>query len=67
MTLVGVAQSGGKTVSLSQYTGKPVVLIFYEGSSCIRCAGQLNSFARKASEFANARIELVAIGTDTPE
>ena len=43
------------------------MLIFYEGSGCIRCAGQLNSFAQKARDFANANIELVAIGTDTPE
>jgi peroxiredoxin/N-acetylneuraminic acid mutarotase len=57
----------GKTVSLSQFKGRPMVLIFYEGSGCLRCQEQLNSFARKAKEFADAGVELVAIGTDTPE
>jgi peroxiredoxin len=59
--------ASGKTVSLSQYKGRPVVLIFYEGSGCIRCRGQLNSFAQKAREFADSGINLVAIGIDTPE
>ena len=62
-----LSDASGKTVALSQYKGRPVVLIFYEGSGCIRCAGQLNSFAQKARDFANANIELVAIGTDTAE
>jgi peroxiredoxin/N-acetylneuraminic acid mutarotase len=57
----------GNTVSLSQYKGRPVVLMFYEGSGCIRCAAQLNSFARKAREFADGGIALVAIGTDSPD
>jgi len=59
--------ASGKTVSLSQYKGRPLVLIFYEGSGCIRCAGQLNSFAQKARQFADGGINLVAIGTDAPE
>ena len=42
-------------------------MIFYEGSGCIRCAKQLNSFAQKAREFADAGIDLVAISTDTPD
>ena len=62
-----LSDASGKTVSLSQFEGRPVVLIFYEGSGCLRCAEQLNSFSGKAREFADAGIELVAIGTDTPE
>jgi peroxiredoxin len=57
----------GKTVSLERYKGRPVVLIFYEGSGCLRCAKQLNSFTQKAKEFADAGIDLVAIGTDSPD
>ena len=44
-----------------------MVVIFYEGSGCIRCQEQLNNFAQKAREFADAGIDLVAIGTDTPD
>ncbi len=44
-----------------------MVVIFYEGSGCIQCVEQLNNFAQKAREFADAGIELVAISTDSPE
>ena len=44
-----------------------MVLIFYRGSGCIQCMKQLNSFARKAREFAVAGIDLVAISTDSPD
>jgi peroxiredoxin/N-acetylneuraminic acid mutarotase len=62
-----LSDASGKTVSLSQYQGRPVVLIFYEGSGCIRCSRQLNNFAQKAREFAASGIILAAIGTDSPE
>ncbi len=43
------------------------MLIFYEGSGCLRCATQLNAFAQNAQEFADSGIALVAIGTDSPD
>jgi peroxiredoxin len=43
-----------------------LVLIFCEGSGCLHCATQLNSFAQKAREFADNWIAVVAIGTDSP-
>jgi peroxiredoxin/N-acetylneuraminic acid mutarotase len=57
----------GKTVSLAQYKDRPVVVIFYEGFGCIQCMKQLNDFAQKAKEFADAGIDVVAISTDAPE
>jgi peroxiredoxin len=57
----------GKSVSLAQFKGRPLVLIFYRGASCLHCVTQLNSFAEKAKEFANSGIALVAIGTDSPD
>jgi peroxiredoxin/N-acetylneuraminic acid mutarotase len=62
-----LTDASGKTVSLDQYKGKPLVLIFYEGSGCLYCATQLKSFADKAKEFADNGIAIVAIGTDSPE
>ena len=62
-----LTDSSGKTVSLDQYQGKPVVVIFYEGSGCLYCATQLRSFADKIKEFTDNGIAVVAIGTDTPE
>jgi peroxiredoxin/N-acetylneuraminic acid mutarotase len=57
----------GKTISLSQYQGRQVVVIFYEGYGCIRCMEQLKSFAKKAPEFAALGVDIVAVSTDTPE
>ena len=57
----------GKPVSLAQFKGRPLVLIFYQGASCLHCVTQLNSFAEKAKEFANSGIAVVGIGTDAPD
>jgi peroxiredoxin/N-acetylneuraminic acid mutarotase len=62
-----LTDASGKTVSLDQYKGKPLVLIFHEGSGCLYCTMQLKSFADKAKEFADSGIAVVGIGTDTPE
>jgi peroxiredoxin/N-acetylneuraminic acid mutarotase len=62
-----LTDASGKIVSLDQYKGKPLVLIFYQGSGCLYCATQLKSFADKAKEFANDGVAIVGIGTDTPE
>ena len=58
--------ASGRDVSLTQYKGRPLVLIFYEGSSCLRCTTQLSAFAQNAQAFADSGIGLVAIGSDSP-
>ena len=55
----------GKTISLKQYRGKPVVVIFYLGAGCLHCIEQMNAFAPMKQEFADAGISLVAVSTDT--
>jgi peroxiredoxin len=62
-----LTDASGKTVSLSQYKGRPLVLIFCEGSGCLHCATHLNSFAQKAREFADNWLAVVEIGTDSPD
>jgi peroxiredoxin len=62
-----LTDASGKAVLLSQYKGRPLVLIFYEGSGCLHCATQLNSFAQKAQKFTDSGIAVVAIGTDSPD
>jgi peroxiredoxin len=62
-----LTDGAGKTVSLDQYKGRPVVLIFYEGSGCVRCQDQLNNIAGKFRDFAALGVDVVAVGTDTPE
>ncbi|MEC7555918.1 MAG: redoxin domain-containing protein [Planctomycetota bacterium] len=58
---------GGRNVSLKDYRGKPVVVIFYLGYGCLHCVEQLQAFAPKAEAFRKAGIELVAISSDSQE
>lgn len=51
-------------ISLEDYRGKPVVVIFYLGFGCLHCVEQLATFAPLAEEYQAAGIELMAIGSD---
>ncbi|MBK8002276.1 MAG: redoxin domain-containing protein [Verrucomicrobia bacterium] len=62
-----LADANGKQVSLKQYRGKPVVVLFYLGYGCVHCLEQLNAFGPATKDFAEAGISLVAISTDTVE
>ena len=54
---------GGK-ISLKNYKGRPVIVIFYLGAGCLHCVEQLNTFGPMTQEFAEAGISLVGISTD---
>ncbi len=51
-------------VSLKDFAGKPVVVLFYLGHGCDHCVTQLKAFAAIADQFKSAGISLVAIGTE---
>lgn len=53
-----------KTVSLENFSGKPVVVIFYLGFGCLHCVEQLETFSPLAEKYREAGIEIVAIGSD---
>jgi peroxiredoxin/tetratricopeptide (TPR) repeat protein len=55
----------GKQLSLADYRGRPVVVIFFLGNGCPHCIEQLNAFEPEVSAFAKAGISLVAISTDS--
>ncbi|WP_339732331.1 redoxin domain-containing protein [uncultured Gimesia sp.] len=57
----------GKQRSAKEFRGKPHVLIFYLGFSCLHCAEQLQAFAPMVHEFEKAGIPLMAISTDNQE
>ena len=59
--------SAGKTVSLRQFEGRPVLLIFYLGQSCVHCVEQLQKFAPATKDFQAAGISLVAVSTENRE
>lgn len=55
---------GDKTLSLSDYRGRGVIVIFYLGSGCLHCVEQLQKFAPRAGDFDKAGISIVAISTE---
>ena len=55
----------GKAVSLRDYRGKPVIVVFYLGHGCIHCLEQLAVFAPAAKDFQAAGITLLAVSADS--
>jgi peroxiredoxin/tetratricopeptide (TPR) repeat protein len=59
-----LSDSEGRAHGLSDFKGRPVLVVFYLGSGCTGCMEQLNIFAPLAKEFDAAGISLVAVSTD---
>jgi peroxiredoxin len=59
--------SENKSISLKDYAGRPVILIFYLGNGCIHCLEQLRAFYPVQTQFRKAGIELLAVSTDSVE
>lgn len=55
----------GETVSLADYSGRPLLVIFFLGRGCIHCMEQLNAFTPMVEAYRKAGIEIVAISTDS--
>ncbi|MDP7585791.1 MAG: peroxiredoxin family protein, partial [Verrucomicrobiota bacterium] len=54
----------GNKHTLADYTGRPVIVIFYLGKGCAHCIEQLGTFAPETDRFKKAGIDLIAISTD---
>lgn len=59
-TLPGTA---GKLYSLSDYSGQPVVLVFYPGDNTPVCTKQLNAYNDEMSEFDSVGAQVVGISS----
>lgn len=57
----------GNSISLSEYHGRPVVVVFFLGFGCVHCVEQLQALGPAVDAFRQAGIEIVAIGTDGVE
>lgn len=57
----------GDTLALEDYSGRPLVLVFYLGHGCLHCAEQLDKFAQNAALFEKAGFDVLAISTDSEE
>jgi peroxiredoxin len=54
----------GGLISLKQFEGQPVIVLFYLGHGCVHCVEQLTTFAPKTKDFTEAGISLIAISAD---
>lgn len=56
-----------QTHKLSDFAGRPVVVIFYLGHGCLHCVEQLHAFADDADRFQSCGIELIGVSSETLE
>lgn len=54
-------------VTLAEYRGRPVLLVFYLSDQCVHCVEQLQAIAARADAFAKHDTVLLAISNDPPE
>ena len=59
--------TGGGQVSLSQYLGQPLVIVFYPGDDTPVCTKQLNSYNDDLSQFEALNAQVVAISAQSVE
>ncbi len=59
--------TGGGEASLSNYLGKPLVLVFYPGDDTPVCTKQLNSYNDDLSQFEALNAQVVAISAQSVE
>lgn len=53
--------TGGQAYSLSQYSGKTVVLVFYPGDDTPVCTKQLNCYNNELAQFVDVGAQVLAI------
>ncbi|MEY4361365.1 MAG: hypothetical protein RL391_671 [Actinomycetota bacterium] len=53
--------TGGRSYSLSEYRGRPVVIVFYPGDDTPVCTKQLNSYNDELSQFTDLDAVVLAI------
>lgn len=58
--------TGKKQVSLSDYAGKKVVLVFYPGAFTGVCEKEMCTFRDSISEFNNLHAQVIGVSVDSP-
>ena len=53
--------TGGRTYSLAEYRGQPVVLVFYPGDNTPVCTRQLTEYTSDIDKFAEAGAQVLAL------
>jgi thioredoxin-dependent peroxiredoxin len=53
--------TGGRDYSLSEFAGRPVVIVFYPGDDTPVCTKQLNSYNDDLEQFSQMKAQVLAI------
>ncbi len=53
--------TGSRSYSLSEFRGKPVVLVFYPGDDSPVCTKQLNTYNNELEQFSGVGAQVIAI------
>jgi thioredoxin-dependent peroxiredoxin len=59
--------TGGRMFRLSEYRGRPVVLVFYPGDDSPVCTKQLNSYNNELDQFQGLAAQVLAISSQSIE
>jgi thioredoxin-dependent peroxiredoxin len=59
--------TGGRTYTLSEYRGQPVVLVFYPGDNTPVCTEQLNSYTTGIEDFGRVGAQVLALSPQDVE
>ena len=59
--------SDGEKVTLEDYRGRPVLLVFYLGEQCPHCVEQLVAIRKRFPDFEASEVAVLAVSSDTPE
>jgi peroxiredoxin len=62
-----VRDAAGKKVSLAEYRGKNVLLVFYLGFECPHCMRQLHAIQKKKDEWEELNTVVLAVSSASPE
>lgn len=62
-----VIDRSGKKVSLQDFKGKNVILVFFLGDACVHCVGQLKSLNDRGSEFGDQDTVMLAVCSQSPQ
>jgi peroxiredoxin len=62
-----VTDPQGGRITLEQFRGKNVILVFYLGAGCAHCVLQVRALSERAAEWSALDAEVVAVSQDTPQ
>ena len=57
----------GREHALADWSGRPVLVVFFLGFGCVHCVEQLQALAPMTDTFRAAGIDIVTVGLQTPE